>query len=339
MRNDAKGAASGSRPSGKRDTRNAVRRVGRSGDESVGLKSCYGFQGEHQKECENNCAAKHSLLCEWYTNTDIIHVRSRLLHRTYSGLSRIEAVIREIVVLATKKEVPFLAASIAYYAFAALIPLLLFAFIVISTIGGTDLAVRIVVVTQGFLTPTSQELIRNAVTQTEGRTGVIVGAGLVFVWSVFRLLRGLEIAISMVYETELSPPVLTQLTTAAMLFLALLIAGTGLVSISVLFAVLPDLPLIGFVSAGAVLVALILVFWPIYYLLPAIDHSLVDALPGAIVAAVSWAILNTLFGIYAAYASQYEVYGVLGGVLLLLTWFYISGVIIVFGAVINAVLY
>lgn len=244
-----------------------------------------------------------------------------------------------MVALATRKEIQFLAASIAYYAFAALIPLLLFAFIVISTIGGDDLALQIVIVTQGFLTPTSQELIREAIMKTEGRTGVIVGASFVFIWSVFRLLRGLDIAISMVYETEMHPPVLTQITSAAMLFLALMIAGSGLVSISVLSALLPGIPLISLASAGAVLVALVLVFWPIYYLVPAVDHSIVDALPGAIVAACSWAILNILFGIYAAYASQYELYGVLGGVLLLLTWFYISGVIIVFGAVINAVLY
>lgn len=261
------------------------------------------------------------------------------LHRTYSRLSQAAAVLQEMVDLATRKEIPFLAASIAYYAFAALIPLLLFTFIVISTIGGDDLALQIIVVTQGFLTPTSQELIRDTIMKTEGRTGLIVGASLVFVWSVFRLLRGLDIAISMVYETEMHPPVLTQITTAAMLFLALMIAGSGLVSISILSALLPGIPLIGLVSAGAVLVALVLVFWPIYYLVPAVDHSIVDALPGAIVAACSWAILNILFGIYAAYASQYELYGVLGGVLLLFTWFYISGVIIVFGAVINAVRY
>ena len=244
-----------------------------------------------------------------------------------------------MVALARRKEIQFLAASIAYYAFAALIPLLLVAFITISAIGGHDLAVHIIVVTQGFLTPTSQELLRDAILQTEGRAGVIVGAIFVFVWSMFRLLRSLDIAIAMVYETELSPPVLTQISTAAMLFLALVIAGGGLISISILFAVLPGIPLIGLISAGAVLVALVLVFWPIYYLLPAVDHSIVDALPGAIVAAFSWILLNMLFGIYAAGASQYEVYGVLGGVLLLLVWFYISGMIIVSGAVINAVLY
>jgi YihY family inner membrane protein len=81
------------------------------------------------------------------------------------------------------------------------------------------------------------------------------------------------------------------------------------------------------------------VFLPIYYLLPAIDQSVFDALPGAITAAISWTTLDAVFGVYAANAAQYELYGVLGGVLLLLAWFYVSGTIIVFGAVPNVVLY
>lgn len=264
---------------------------------------------------------------------------SQRLHQVYTRLSRVVAVAQEMVELARKKEIHFLAASIAYYAFAALIPLLLFAFIAASAIGGRELALRVIVLTQRFLTPASQEAIRDAIVQTEGRTGVIIGAIVVFGWSVFRLIRSLDIAISMVYETELSPPALTQISTAAVLFLALAVAGSGLISISILFAVLPEIPLIGVLGAGAAPVGLVFVFWAIYYLLPAIEQSIVNALPGAIVAAFSWILLNVLFGMYAAIASQYQVYGLLGGILLLLVWFYVSGIILVFGAVVNAVLY
>lgn len=261
------------------------------------------------------------------------------LHRIYSLLGYLVAVLREAVVLSTRKQIQFLAASIAYYSFAVIIPLLLFAFIAISAIGGQEFALRIIVVTQEYLTPTSQELLRDSIMQTEGRTGVIFAASLVFIWSAFRLLRSLDIAISIVYETELSPPVLTQIVTASMLFLALVIALIGLIGVSVVFTVFPEIPLIGLLSAGAVFVGLVSIFWSIYYLLPAVDHSIVDALAGAIVAAFSWIVLNMLFGIYAAAAGQYQVYGLLGGVLLLFVWFYASSMILVFGAVINAVLY
>ena len=264
---------------------------------------------------------------------------SERLHWAQGHLRQIGRVVRETIELAMDKEIHFLAASIAYYTFAALIPLFLFGFVAISAIGGDELAVRIVVMTQEFLTPTSQTFLRDAIGQTEGRTGVVFGASAVFAWSMFRLIRSLEIAVSMVYETELSPPLFTQLSTAAILFFAILVAATGLVSISLFLTVLPGTALVGLLTSGAVPVALVVLFWPLYYLLPAVDHTAVDALPGTIVAAVSWLLLNLVFAVYPSIAVRYQVYGLLGGVLLLLVWFYASALIIVFGAVVNAVLY
>lgn len=270
---------------------------------------------------------------------DYSPVSSHRLGQLYSRIAQVKTVLKEVIRLATVTELPFLAASIAYYAFATLIPFFIVTFIAISALGGDDLAIQIITITQEFLTPTSQELIRDAVTSTEGRLGVIAGAIFLFVWSVFRLLRGLDIAFSVVYETETYLPVLAQITTAVMLFVALVVAGSGLVGISILFAVLPDVPLLGVASIVGVLLVLILVFLPVYYLLPDIDHSVAEALPGAIITAVGWILLNTGFGLYTANAGQYELYGVLGGVLLLLTWFYIGSMILLIGAVVNAVLY
>lgn len=264
---------------------------------------------------------------------------SEPLYRVPGRLRLLAGTIQEAVTLAIEKEIHFLAASIAYYTFAALIPLFLFAFVAISAVGSTELAFRIIEVTQEFLTPTSQSFLRDAIGQTEGRTGVVIGASLVFVWSIFRLIRSLEIAVSMVYETELSPPILTQISTAAILFLAILVAASGMASVSLFLTVLPGGRFLGVLTSGAVPIMLVLLFWPLYYLLPAVDHSVVDALPGTIVASFSWLSLNLLFALYPSLAVRYQVYGLLGGVLLLLVWFYVSALIIVFGAVVNAVLY
>lgn len=264
---------------------------------------------------------------------------SHHLGQLYSRIAQVKTVLEEVIRLAIVTELPFLAASIAYYAFATLIPFFIVTFIVISAIGGDDLAIQIITISQEFLTPTSQERIRDAVTSTEGRLGVIAGAILLFVWSVFRLLRGLDIAFSVIYETETYAPVLAQITTAIMLFFALLVAGSGLVGISILFAVLPNVPLLGIISIAGILVVLILMFLPVYYLLPDIDHSVAEVFPGAIITAFGWVLLNTGFGIYTANAGRYELYGVLGGMLLLFTWFYIGSMILLIGAVVNAVLY
>lgn len=79
------------------------------------------------------------------------------------------------------------------------------------------------------------------------------------------------------------------------------------------------------------------VFFPIYYLLPNVDHAPRDALPGTIFAAVGWSVLSTGFAVYVDVVGR-DVSGVIGGFLLLLTWFYFSGLTILLGAVLNAVL-
>ncbi|MUV58229.1 YihY/virulence factor BrkB family protein, partial [Halogeometricum sp. CBA1124] len=48
--------------------------------------------------------------------------------------------------------------------------------------------------------------------------------------------------------------------------------------------------------------------------------------------------LEVGFQVYAANAGRYEAYGVIGGVLLLLTWLYFSGLVVLLGAAVNAVL-
>jgi len=61
-------------------------------------------------------------------------------------------------------------------------------------------------------------------------------------------------------------------------------------------------------------------------------------LPGTIVAAVGWALLNAGFGIYVAYSSTRDLYGVVGGVILLITFLYFGALVILIGAVTNVVL-
>jgi membrane protein len=59
--------------------------------------------------------------------------------------------------------------------------------------------------------------------------------------------------------------------------------------------------------------------------------------PGSLIAATLWVIGSVLFGWYVRSSGSYgETYGALGGVVVLLMWFYLSGYIIVLGAEINA---
>ena len=59
--------------------------------------------------------------------------------------------------------------------------------------------------------------------------------------------------------------------------------------------------------------------------------------PGAFVATLLWLIASIGFTVYVAHFNSYDkTYGSLGGVIILLTWLYMSSLVVLLGAVINA---
>ena len=59
--------------------------------------------------------------------------------------------------------------------------------------------------------------------------------------------------------------------------------------------------------------------------------------PGAITATLLWIVASIGFTVYVANFSSYDkTYGSLGGMVILLTWLYLSSLMVLLGAVINA---
>ena len=79
------------------------------------------------------------------------------------------------------------------------------------------------------------------------------------------------------------------------------------------------------------------VLFPLYYIFPSQHVTLTGAIPGAVFAGSGWTLLGTAFGVYTTHAGSFQLYGVLGGVLLLLVWFYFAGLVLLLGAALNVV--
>jgi len=74
-----------------------------------------------------------------------------------------------------------------------------------------------------------------------------------------------------------------------------------------------------------------------YHFLPNVEHKIKFITPGALVGTAAWLLATVGFAKYAAHLGSYNVtYGSIGGVIVLLTWFYISGFIFLMGGEINA---
>ena len=75
----------------------------------------------------------------------------------------------------------------------------------------------------------------------------------------------------------------------------------------------------------------------IYYFAPDAEQDWVWLTPGSIVATPLWLVASLGFKYYVANLGNYtETYGAIGGVMVLLLWFYISGLVILIGAEMNA---
>jgi len=245
---------------------------------------------------------------------------------------------RRIVDTAIDRQVTFLAAAIAYYAFVSLIPSLLLLVVVASIVFGETIASQLVAETREFLTPAGAEAISTAISSAGGRTGAsVLGLG-ILVWSTLKVFRGLDTAFVSLYGVENQPEFLRQLADAASVVFAVGVGIGVMVVVGTFVAAADAIPFVGAVSILALPLFLTAVFLPMYYLLPQPRIAVREALPGAVFAAVGWTLLQAGFQVYAASAGQYQLYGVIGGILLLVTWLYIAAIIVVVGGVVNVVL-
>jgi membrane protein len=77
----------------------------------------------------------------------------------------------------------------------------------------------------------------------------------------------------------------------------------------------------------------------IYRFAPSKKLAVSQVMPGTVLCAVAWAVATSLFALYVARFSNYNAtYGALGGIIVLLLWFYITSFILLVGAKLNAIL-
>ena len=255
-------------------------------------------------------------------------------------MSEALAVTRAVLGEARERDVSTAAASVAYYALVSLVPTLALATALASLLGGPALEAAVVALSEQYLPASAQALVRPALRNTAGRTGTTVVGALVLLWSSLKLFRGLDVAFSRVYGTDAGG--FAERVRDALVVAAAVGGGVfvTVVAASVVAALAPRLPVVGLLAPLVLLVVLVVALFPLYYVLPDAGVTLREALPGTVLAAMGWAVLGAVFGVYAAVASSESLalYGVLGGVILLATWLYLAASLLLVGAVVNAVL-
>lgn len=248
------------------------------------------------------------------------------------------ATVREVLDVFRQRDVGFLAASVAYYAFVSLLPLVVLTVVAASTVGGEQLTNEVIRLAEDFLSPTGQAEFIGILTDTGGQSSATAVSVVVLLWSAMKVFRGLDTAFSTIYGVKhhLSLPV--RLAEAFVGFVAIAIALGAVIVVGTLSPTLSGFPFAESLSIVLSLPALALVFLPVYYFFPDTDVTLREILPGTLFAAVGWVVLQVLFRLYAANVGGNPIYSVLGGILLVVTWLYFGSTVILLGAAINVVL-
>lgn len=89
---------------------------------------------------------------------------------------------------------------------------------------------------------------------------------------------------------------------------------------------------------GISLMTLVLTF--VYWIAPNVKLKFRQVIVGAVTATVGWQMISFAFSTYVSnFANFSATYGSLGGVIILMLWFFLTGIILIIGGEINASLY
>ncbi len=249
-----------------------------------------------------------------------------------------------------------LGAQLAYWSLLALFPFVIFLLTAIGYLSVNGLDEQLMTWIAPFMPPSALTLVWQTVHEVVGqqRGGLLAISLVGALWSAASGVSAMQVSLNRAYNVHETRPYWRR-KSEAMLFT---LAGTVLLGLAVVGATVgPELlrlvlDLLGVASSYsgfghvwawiryplslASLVGLLLVT---YTFLPSVRHGWDLGSYGSVAAVLGWLLTTWLFkafvGIFHTYARSY---GALGAVVILMTWIYLTGIAVIMGAEINAVL-
>ncbi len=249
------------------------------------------------------------------------------------------------------------AAELGYYFLFALFPTLVSASAIVGLIArsATDIYVKLLDYLALVVPPEAFKMVLDTFNQTtlHSSGGKIIFGIAAALWSASVGFTAIQDTLNMVYKVKETRPywkvrgsamlVTVLLSFIVMGTLACMLLGTYFAHLIRHHLAWPRLAMGLAVSAHVVfdIVAfalLILLFAVIYYFAPNVTNKRWRWLtPGGAIAIVCWLLASFALRLYLHYFNSFSVtYGSLGAVIILLTWFYVTGLMLLLGAEINS---
>jgi membrane protein len=274
-----------------------------------------------------------------------------LLGRFQVPLTWAEILRRTFVDAIFKHNCLGMAAQLAYYFFFSLFPALLFLIAVASYFPIATLIDEIVASLGQFAPPEFLTIVTEQIRKISGdeQGGLLTLGILTALWSSSTAMTAIIDTVNHAYGVEEGRP----WWKVRLLAIALTIGGALFVLVSFALVIVgPQLaePLARAFGLGSALEwTWRIVEWPVacalasmgialvYYFAPDVEQEWSWLAPGTMFATALWLAASIGFRYYVINVTHYtETYGALGGAMVLLLWFYLSGFVLLLGAVMNA---
>lgn len=247
-------------------------------------------------------------------------------------------------------EVPAMGAQLTYYLILSFFPFLIF---IIAVLSFADLTVQDVIDGIRLVLPeTSTSTISEAFQEIQqSRSGSLLSFGLLItLWSASNGVSAVIKALNKAYDVEETRP-FWKVKGISLLFtvvLALVIVSSMVMLIFgrvigdhlYKWTQLPgSFDLIWGIAQYVLPIAIMAVVFALMYMfVPNLHLKFKEVLPGAIFTTLGWIVTSLAFSFYVNHFGSYsKTYGSIGGIIVLLTWLYLSSIVLVIGGEINAV--
>jgi membrane protein len=239
------------------------------------------------------------------------------------------------------------AGAVTYSAVMALFPFLLFLLALASFVIKPDQAQSLIQqlsqVAPQDVTKIVGDRIR-AIT-SEGQGGLLGIGALIALWSASSGMAEVQKALNIVYGVKENRPFWKSRGIA----LLMTIFASVITIIAALVAIAS--PALAGMIGGPVGTAMVWLRLPaagllmmflwatLYYALPDVEQDFKFITPGSVMGVIVWILASWGFSVYVANFGKYEAtYGSVGGIIVMLLWMWISSVVLLFGAEVNAVI-
>ncbi|HEX7998336.1 MAG TPA: YihY/virulence factor BrkB family protein [Pyrinomonadaceae bacterium] len=249
------------------------------------------------------------------------------------------------------------AAAMSYFGLLTLFPALLLLLVLSNELAGTGVVLSQMMTRVVQVYPGSAEFLRETVRSLSNiGPGVVITCIIVVLWAGSWVFAVIERALNRIWGTTSRAFLRGRALTLAMIGIAGLLLSLSVLATSIIVALqqlaariplraLERMTLLATVTSAlwqiiftllSILVTITL-FTLIYRFMPNAEVSVRDCVPGAVLGGLFWELSKYVFAWSLHYFHYDQLYGPVGAVVAVLTWGYVSSLILLFGAQLTAV--